>query len=443
MRDVSRVIRESCLLHGVLPLSSVCNVSCLFCSNGQNPPGVQTYHLSARPLDEVLRDISLLKSHERIIIGESATRINEGEPYTYEHIDTVIETVRRAVPGATLAVTTNGILLTQRNIDVLSAAGRVEVTVSLNAFCPDARYRLMRDTEPERVLRSVERLGRAGVLFHGSMVAMAHITGWDDFRQSVRFLAEQGAATVRVFIPGFTRMSNQVFPPSVMVRLKEEVASLSEDTRMPITLEPSRLSGTLSLVWGVIRNSHASRAGVKPGDVILEVDGVAPLTSLDAFRRVTQAASPLLLLKRGGDIHECVLRKPAGAASGIVMHRDIDPGRLRAIINRVLAHPGRCAIATASLAQEMWENTIKAQGLGEKCRVFVVKNQFFGGNISCAGLLTVSDFARTLSCPELARWNPSLVLLPAEPFDSEGRDLVGESWHILRDHYRPRAVEIT
>ena len=50
------------------------------------------------------------------------------------------------------------------------------------------------------------------------------------------------------------------------------------------------------------------------------------------------------------------------------------------------------------------------------------------GNIACAGLLTVEDFRRTIDSRLFRDWGASLALLPQEPFDPEGRDLLGTKW---------------
>jgi wyosine [tRNA(Phe)-imidazoG37] synthetase (radical SAM superfamily) len=428
MRDHRDVLRESALLYGVLPLSSTCNLSCVFCSNYQNPPGVEVYNIPPRPLEEVISDVHLLRAHDRIVIGESATRINEGEPYAYEDIDLVIREIRKKLPGKQIAITTNGVLVGPREVAVLQEAGGVEVTVSLNALGSEARHALMRDDEPERAPKAIRLFGDAGIDFHGSLVAVPAVTGWDDLAATLRCLAESGALTARVFIPGCTRVTRRrLFDDRDLPRLREEVSRVSEETRMPVLVEPEPLGPVSLAVLGVIRGSSAARAGLCPGDLVVEVDGVRVETSADAHSRMTNAASPRVTVRRGGDPVEVQLQKPSGRPPGAVMRDDMSGARLKKVVERLRAHAGRSALMVSEFAASFWEDVVASRGL-DRCRVFTVRAELFGGNIRCAGLLTVGDFTRATRDEHFREWAPGLVLLPKEPFDPAGRDLVGESW---------------
>ncbi|MFO7819200.1 MAG: hypothetical protein R6V17_03080 [Halanaerobacter sp.] len=68
----------------ILPITSVCNLDCKFCSHKGNPPEVKTFASGHRPLKEIRSLIDFLSADRKIIIGESATKIEEGEPFTVE-----------------------------------------------------------------------------------------------------------------------------------------------------------------------------------------------------------------------------------------------------------------------------------------------------------------------------------------------------------------------
>ena len=53
----------------VVTLTSRCNLSCIFCSHRQNPPGVETHTVLSLPLDEVALQIELLSPRRKIVIG--------------------------------------------------------------------------------------------------------------------------------------------------------------------------------------------------------------------------------------------------------------------------------------------------------------------------------------------------------------------------------------
>ena len=66
--------------HNILPLTSRCGVSCLFCSHRYNPPGVRAVFFGDLEMEIIRELLDLLNPKEKIVIGESATRL-EGEPY--------------------------------------------------------------------------------------------------------------------------------------------------------------------------------------------------------------------------------------------------------------------------------------------------------------------------------------------------------------------------
>ena len=43
------ILLEAVSRDNILPLTSSCNLHCLFCSNRQNPPGVQTFSFAPLP----------------------------------------------------------------------------------------------------------------------------------------------------------------------------------------------------------------------------------------------------------------------------------------------------------------------------------------------------------------------------------------------------------
>jgi len=73
-------------IRGVLPLTSECNMRCVFCSNRFNPPGVRVAFIRPRAPAEVVDSLDELAPAERVVIGESATRICEGEPFTHPEV---------------------------------------------------------------------------------------------------------------------------------------------------------------------------------------------------------------------------------------------------------------------------------------------------------------------------------------------------------------------
>jgi MoaA/NifB/PqqE/SkfB family radical SAM enzyme len=127
---------ESVSKENVLPLTSTCNLRCVFCSNRQNPRGVRVYAVPHLPLPLVKSLIPCLDPGRKIIIGEAATRINEGEPFTHPHIWQTLEAIRERYPQAMLQITTNGTLLDRVAVKRLAVMQPLEVNLSLNSATP-------------------------------------------------------------------------------------------------------------------------------------------------------------------------------------------------------------------------------------------------------------------------------------------------------------------
>lgn len=472
-RRVEPAVFYSAQKHGILPITSVCNVRCVFCSHRQNPPGVETFAFPHRPQEEVKRSLDWLGRPEKVVIGESVTRIIEGEPFTHPRIMDILAMVRRRLPDTLIEITTNGSLLDQNLIRSLKDLAPVEVNLSLNSSSPLGRQELMRDSAPEKALEAAADLGRSGIVFHGSIVAMPMITGWDDLRRTILFLDGSGARTIRVFLPGYTQLAPPElrFDPAMWDELLSFVEDVVPAVSAPVTLEPPKLGDLDAVVEGVIPGSPAHRAGLSRGDVITAVNGRAPFSRVDAFRAVRSTANPDVMFLRGRDPHltlpqgrepsRATLRKGAGESSGLVLSFDVDPDEVREadrLIRRRRAR--RPMVLTSKLARAVVDLALRralpdgptgmnpevapapGQSTADALEVAVheVPNRFFGGSIMAAGLLVVEDFlaeAREVFsseafCPDS---RPDLVLIPSRPFDERGRDLVGRSYLDLEEEW--------
>ncbi len=432
---------ESASKENVLPLTSICNLRCVFCSNRQNPRGVRVYAVPHLPLPLVKSLIPCLDPGRKIIIGEAATRINEGEPFTHPHIWQALEAIRERYPQAMLQITTNGTLLDRVAVKRLAVMQPLEVNLSLNSATPEGRRLLMGDCNPGWALDAARLLGAAGVTCHGSLVAMPHLVGWPDLEATCSFLQDHGAATVRVFLPGFTKLAASWlrFDPLAMHRkLSLFVHRQQERLRIPLLLEPF-LGGTgehlQAEVAGVLAGSPVELAGLQGGDVIRAVHGRQVRCRVEAFRTVERLGRPVLDVERPGltsaGTEPRRIVKKRGEASGLVMNYDLDwemVGRVAGAIRhhraeRVLVLASAWGLPWLQLALPEWE-----RACGE-VRLEAVPNRFFGGSIAAAGLLTTFDFATAIkNIKNRAGQDYDLLLLPGVAFDSRGRDLLGRPY---------------
>jgi len=437
---IENLILHAALAGNILPLTSSCNLCCIFCSHRQNPSGVEVCRIAPRSRVEVERTLSFMDPAYPVVIGESVTRIIEGEPFTHPAIVKILQLVRDRFPVTTIQITTNGSLLDERTVERLRLLDRIVINLSLNSATEVGRAVLMGDANALNSIKCPLLLKEYGVPFHGSVVAMPHLVGWQDLEETIKYLSECGAETIRVFLPGFSELAPPAlrFDPSIWNELHFFVTRLREEISTPLTCEPPVIHDLEPWIAGVIAGSPAEQAGIRTGDLIVKVNETTPLTRVHAFKKVLGTSSPVLTLIRGDEQINVRIIKNSGERSGLVMDYDMDPGLIEDIsrviqrrrVSQVLVLTSEFAGPVIKMALEQYQSVAEIQ-------VVVVRNRFFGGSIKSAGLLTVEDFSRALEeflhgCPG---WQPQLVLLPGLAFDHRGRDLTGRFYMDLGERY--------
>ncbi|HHY92852.1 MAG TPA: DUF512 domain-containing protein, partial [Firmicutes bacterium] len=389
-----------------------------------NPPGLETYALPHQSLAAVKQRASFLDPTKPIVIGESVTRILEGEPLLNPEFLTILTWLRQRFPTTPLAITTNGTRLTAEVVAQLAALQPLRVTLSLNSASERGRRFLMADPHPAVALAAPARLQAAGLPFTGSVVALPHVVGWADVEETVRYLARAGAETVRVFLPGYTRLAPPELrlPPGLWEELRGRAGDWQEELVTPVLVEPPGLADLRAVIHGVLPGWPAAAAGLRPGDRIVRIGGEDVFSRVDAFQRLQVGGSVTLQVEAGGKTRLVTVNKEPGARSGLVFDYDLDPAAWEGF-SRLLRRerPQRVVVATSELAAPLVQAAVERESLPGTLTVLAVPNRFLGGNIGCAGLLTVADFRAALD--QVAA---DLVVLPSIAFDQRGRDLRGE-----------------
>jgi pyruvate-formate lyase-activating enzyme len=374
---------------GALPLTSTCNLRCVFCSRGQNPRRLEVFDIPPRDLAAVREYLPLLRGAPKVVAGESATRINEGEPFTHPRLFEALTAVRDAYPDMPLRLTTNGTLLKTAAAAALRDLAPVEVTLSLNLVTPALRRELLGDAGKDAI-RAPARLAASGIPFDGSVVALPHLTGWDELGRAVAHLCREGARMVRVLIPGHTRYAPRwVRAPK---RLRAELEMRLDDLRarfpQPLVVEPPELPDLAARLEGVMPGGPAAAAGLRRGDVVLAVNGDAVRSRRDAYDRLRRAGGQVRVAVArprgdpgpksaggagpalgpglatgagpGAQHMEFFVEKEVGVSAGAVLYDDLSPAtldRLAALLRRHARR--RLAVLTSSLARGALEAAVR------------------------------------------------------------------------------------
>ncbi|MGE5677361.1 MAG: DUF512 domain-containing protein [Pseudomonadota bacterium] len=423
------LLLEAASRDNILVLTTNCSTACIFCSHHQNPVDINAYYVEELNREQIDTLIEFLDGKGKITIGESATRICEGEPFLREDLIDILGSIRLKYPKVQIQITTSGIHLDSHILTELSRIGNIELNISLNSSSAEGRKKLYRGKEHRSAVDAVKLIRDYNIAFSGSIVAMPHLVGWEDIRETILFLNDYGASAVRLFMPGYTRFTKGELPPeNIRESLLEFSGEMGEKLGIPLIVEPSGIKDLNADVLGVLPGSPAFRAGIARGDRIKRLNGKVPVSRVDAYYMAQKAGNPELEVYRNGRTEKVAISKPAASASGMVFNYDIHPDTILDIEKSILRTRSRsCLVLTSELAYEIMRLCVE-QRYGVETEA--VKNCCFGGNIMCAGLLTIGDIEAHMAARQKS---VEVILLPEIMFDTSGRDLLGRHFKELEE----------
>lgn len=419
----------------ILPITSVCNMNCRFCSHCNNPIGLEVYRFGHLDISLIKELLEFLSPDGTLVIGESASKIIEGDPFTHPAILEIIYLIRDKFPDKQINITTNGSYLTDRVIKCLKENEPVELNISLNCSDPDERVFLMGDKNPAIVFEGLELFKEYNIIFHGSIVAMPHLMGWEYLVETIDFLASYQPASVRIYLPGYTRYAADSLKfdiDSIYNSLISLVDRLAEYYAFPLLLEPPQIDDFTCRIKGIIPASPAAAVPLKKNDIVKRVGADEVKSRVEAFDLITRRKDPLIVINRDNSLVQIPLKKEAGEKSGLVFDYDLDLKTINSIERVIRDYRGKdILLLTSILAEGLLQKVAEhMQGIYSKTIVDVmaVSNNFFGGSIACAGLLLCDDIIKAV---KKNNKKYDLIVVPGIIFDIFGNDLIGKNYKII------------
>ncbi|MFW6264764.1 MAG: DUF512 domain-containing protein [Bacillota bacterium] len=431
----------------ILPVTSVCNMSCVFCSHRNNPSGLDVYGLGHLSLELIEELIDYLPEEGSVIIGESASRIIEGDPMTHPEFKKVIKILREKYPLKKIVITTNGSYLDEEYISFLEDMMPLELNISLNCSNPEERVFLMSDREAENIFTALGLLSTSVIPFQGSIVAMPHLIGWTALSKSISLLAENYPETIRVFMPGFTSFSEERLKFSIedVYRQLEELVGSFSYLEVPVLLEPPIINDFNCYIKGIIRNTPAADTALRKGDIIKKVNGQEVVSRVDAFNQILKSTNPRIdyiesvNMQKGKKnpakekLQKIELKKKAGERSGIIVDYDMDIRTIERLTSLLINNKARkIALVTSVLGKGVIKAFIsyfykKYRDIfyNKQIDLVVVENRYFGGSIASAGLLVNNDIINSI---KKNGKKYELIVLPGIIYDIFGNDLTGKGY---------------
>jgi uncharacterized Fe-S cluster-containing radical SAM superfamily protein len=206
-----------------LPISSVCNCHCLFCSNDMNP--FQIVAGRFRDLEDIKLQLSAMKpgGHPIRLSDSLPGRISEGEALVHPRLLEILDAVRRKYFYSPICFTTNGSMLDEAFLKKLAAYRPVEITLATHTLQPALWAKIFRKSEKHAhtAIAAARVLRGFGMDLAGAMVPMPRLCGWDDIDRTFEHFASAGAKSMILWWPGHSLRT----PESIV---REQACELSE-----------------------------------------------------------------------------------------------------------------------------------------------------------------------------------------------------------------------
>ncbi len=415
-----KIIRESSARENILHLTSICPNSCIFCSHKYNPPGVEVFAPGHIPLDLIRELIEYFNPAETVRIGESVTRVIEGEPLAHPDFFRALYYFRKRHPQTPLEIVTSGTLIDPGTMGQLADYHPLRLKLSLNILDPSLRNKYLGSGE-QNMEELMEGLAQKAVPFGVTLVALPHLTGWKALDDTIRGAAARGPRDITVFRPAITRLApSQIgLKGEQSEKLEKELARLRRELETPILLEPTYLQDLRPQVAGVRQDSPAARGGLQSNDVLLQIGENQPASRIEAHQLLQKKGGTIpVLVEREKTQKQLYLEKKAQDNSGAIFYRDL-PSTLIQDIKKACGGE-KTALITSTAAYPL----LREAFAGSNIAVWPIKNELMGGTINSAGLLGVTDIIRQKD----KRPRPGMLeklILPGVMFDQQGRDLWG------------------
>jgi NifB/MoaA-like Fe-S oxidoreductase len=430
----------------ILPITSICKLNCIFCSHKNNPPQIETHSFGHLEKELIKTMIEFLDPDQPVFIGESASKIIEGEPFVHPEIYQILEYLRQRWLDIEIKITTSASFLKIEKLNFLKTLEPLELNISLNAPAPEERVFLMNDSRPNNVFKIIPELKKLKFKFSASIVSMHHLKGFDYLRRTFDYLEKYQPEVLRVFMAGFSRYADPeiVADAGEYQKLKQFIDKIRNDYSYPIIPEPQLLNNFKAEINDIIKNSPAAETDLKAGDIIEKVDQKAVVSRVNAFYQIKAAKNPEVEVQRAEKNKKIIIKKEKDDSSGLIMSYDLnrkDKNTLKAYADQSSKNKKGITVILASeagyeLLFNLIKNNLKAT---EKLKLLKVKNELFGASIIAAGLLTNYDIIKSLNKIDK---NIEKIILPEIVYDYYGNDLLGNHYTELEEKFRAELILI-
>lgn len=197
----------------VLPLSSVCNAKCLFCSNRMNPFPI--HRCGFRPFKEVseqlFQNMRNLGPHVEIRLSDAMPgSISEGEATLHPQFFKICKLIRQQLPTNPLHITTNGALLTEEFISKMAELKPFHLCISYHSTNVDHWTKIygMNEKQFDIATNAWQLCKDAGLCLSGAIVALPNLVGYEDLKETMLFMNSFSPFGLVLWEPGYSKLAD-------------------------------------------------------------------------------------------------------------------------------------------------------------------------------------------------------------------------------------------
>lgn len=456
LRDLGKwvVHTTNTAMNALTPISSVCNSRCQFCFE-ENVP---------YPREQSLMSLAEARTRLKYYSPETGRSLfpsnrNHMETFIHPGALDIIEMARQREPGKLFWITTNGTHFTEDIVRRLAALRPIIFKLSLNTADARANQELMRSGKRTAVALDAPRLlEQYRIPFMGGIVAWPTLS-LADIEATVRYLEGFHAYAIRIRLPLAHRWLRHQLDADFHAHWRR-VADFAQELRhrvaVPLFVEPAIywVNPIVPEVDGVVQNSPASRAGIRPGDRVRRINGQPVRTRIESEALLDQCHLRRervveLVVERGGQ--ELPLRleeAPAGTDTypysfeqfyrgenyGIFHVEDFRLVHVQKVIDLIRRHRARVVLLfSSSLVAPIFETVVSLvpefeRQLAEvEVHMATVETNTFGGNYDVMDSRVVADYTRVVRQRLREGLVPDLILIPDAFGSPWGLDVFGAS----------------
>ncbi|MFA4844113.1 MAG: radical SAM protein [Candidatus Margulisiibacteriota bacterium] len=430
-----------------------CNADCVFCYQKGTPSFIKTKRKNS--FQEMETRLKYFNPQESLGLVAGETYEND-EILTNPNIIKGLKSLREKGCSKILEILTNGTPLTHEMIDKLACFHPLKISISLNSADINRRKQLMNDSRPGTAIASLPLLKQHKIPFTVNIVAWPGLP-LSDIKKTIRYAERNDAYAVKICAPGFSKYfsNKQLFKTKELWRrLAKWINVYRKNLSVPLYFSPNLFvenlpgSGYLTkpYILGVVKNSPAYQAGLKTGDILLEIDKISINNREEALANLLKKESVSIKIMRGGKILSFLIKygkhkypylpfmKQAYGDMidpfGIMLPQGLKTDDVLDVYRYSAVYKAKNVLLITSRMVRPTLRLLIKQHYNGRINVFLLvpKNRFFGGSIIMGDLLVVNDFIFAIrSWLRKHKKRPDLILIPNSPFSAWGRDLIGDN----------------